>query len=80
MNERVLQAIVTERERQDKLWGANEARKMNAWKSFAILAEETGEVAEAINDGLPDDLRAELVHVAAVAIAWLERIEVQRVR
>lgn len=80
MNERVLQAIAAERKRQDMLWGPNEERRMTAWKSYAILAEEAGEVAEAMNDSMPDELWTELVHVAAVVIAWLERIEIQRMR
>lgn len=46
---------------------------------LAVLVEETGEVAEAILEqteasGL-DDLRKELVQVAAVAVAWLESLE-----
>ena len=40
---------------------------------LAILMEEVGEVARAINDRQSrDELRAELVQVAAVAVAWLE--------
>ena len=40
---------------------------------LAVLAEEFGEVARAILEHQGDErLRAELVQVAAVAIAWLE--------
>ena len=42
----------------------------------AILAEECGEVARAVIDGSPAaDLRAELIQVAAVAVAWVEHID-----
>lgn len=37
---------------------------------LAALVEEVGEVARAFHDG--DDVRTELVHVAAVAVAWIE--------
>ncbi len=52
---------------------------------FVCLGEEHGEVAGAVsaltgisNDRMQDgrnDLRKELIHVAAVAVAWLEAIE-----
>jgi NTP pyrophosphatase (non-canonical NTP hydrolase) len=35
---------------------------------YAILGEEVGEVARAINDADPDAYRAEVIHVAAVAL------------
>jgi hypothetical protein len=38
----------------------------------AVLAEECGEVARAVLDRNPDNLRTELIQVAAVAVAWLE--------
>jgi hypothetical protein len=42
----------------------------------AVLAEECGEVARAVLDQESDDhLRAELVQVAAVAVAWLESLD-----
>ena len=41
----------------------------------AILTEEVGEVARAVLDGTPYLLRAELVQVAAVAVAWIEYLD-----
>lgn len=38
----------------------------------AVLAEECGEVSRAVLDRDTDNLRRELVQVAAVAVAWLE--------
>lgn len=40
----------------------------------AVLAEESGEVARAVLDQDDNQLRRELVQVAAVAVAWLELI------
>ena len=42
---------------------------------LAVLTEEVGEVAHALNENDPDELRRELLQVAACAVAWLERIE-----
>lgn len=44
-------------------------------RKLAILAEEFGEVAMALNDTDFNNLRDELVQVAAVAVAWLESME-----
>lgn len=43
---------------------------------LAVLAEEFGEVAKALNEGAyPADLREELIQVAAVAVAWVEGLD-----
>ena len=39
-----------------------------------VLTEETGEVARAVLDRDRENLRVELVQVAAVCIAWLESL------
>jgi NTP pyrophosphatase (non-canonical NTP hydrolase) len=45
----------------------------------AVLMEECGEVARAVLDVAPlDDLRAELVQVAAVAVAMIEWVDSDR--
>lgn len=75
--------IRAERARQRAKWGA-----VHAWGSgdcsspdvaepvkLAVLTEEVGEVARAMLDGRPAELRRELVQVAAVAVAWLEGLE-----
>jgi hypothetical protein len=78
--------VAAERTRQEKL--VEENRHLG-WCScadpgtateyrLAVLAEEFGEVAIALNEirvGNEADLRAELVHVAAVAIAWVEGLD-----
>lgn len=43
---------------------------------LAVLIEEVGEVAtELLPNGSVDDLATELVQVAAICVAWLERLE-----
>lgn len=58
------------------------AARVSHEKKLAVLTEEVGEVARAIQDLWADrteakraHLREELVQVAAVAVAWLESME-----
>ena len=44
---------------------------------LAVLAEKFGEVARALRKWDGDNLREELIQVAAVAVAWLESCESQ---
>jgi hypothetical protein len=81
--EAILHEIANERQRQRIKWtvahawghgdcssdGVDDAVKM------AVLTEEVGEVARALLDRKPADLRAELVQVAAVAVAWVEALD-----
>lgn len=73
--ENVLFLIKEERQRQDKKWGSN--RQLNSLLWAVILGEEVGEVANAVLEQeygtkTLDDLKKELVQVAAVCVAWLE--------
>jgi NTP pyrophosphatase (non-canonical NTP hydrolase) len=43
-------------------------------KAFAVLVEEVGEVAKALNEMDKVELIRELVQVAAVCVRWLEQI------
>lgn len=71
----VLRAVERERERQERLavsgrWEGDSMATVSDGRRLAVLVEEVGEVAAALQgDG---DLREELVQVAAVAVAWLE--------
>ncbi len=70
-------AIDAERNRLEEVHGDSSAasRRVPDAVKVAILTEEVGEVACAVLDGdagSPDDLRRELVQVAAVAVAWAE--------
>ncbi len=61
-------------------WGDCSSLGVHDVTKVAVLAEEAGEVARAVLDaGIGGrggtSLRAELVQVAAVAVAWLESME-----
>lgn len=77
----VLEKVYEERQRQEQLLKEGKftftaASEVNNALKASILGEEVGEVHKALNDG--DDLaslQAELVQVAAVAVAWAESLE-----
>ena len=70
----VYDEVARERARAHAKHGAESIEKIPAddprW--LAILTEEVGEVAKALNEGT--NLSEELVQVAAVAIAWREKL------
>ncbi len=63
-------AISTERERQDRLHPDDDYPDS---VYLAVLMEEVGEVARAMLEDEPKQLRTELVEVAAVCVRMLER-------
>jgi len=69
-------AVLAERARQDTTWrgGLGDCSHPDTpdRQRLTVLTEEVGEVARAILDHQPDQLRAEHVQVAAVCAAWLE--------
>ena len=74
----VIQEVIDERKRQDKLWGVQNHHPME-WLS--ILGEEFGEVSRAVceahflgyeSTGNWEQYRKELIHVAAVAVQMAE--------
>lgn len=75
--------IEDERRRQSRKWAAKHSwgegdcssRDVAETVKVAVLTEEVGEVARAVLDRKPGDLRNELVQVAAVAVAWLEAMQ-----
>lgn len=66
----IFMAISTERQRQDRLHPDDDYPDS---VFLAVLVEEVGEVARAMLEGEPKQLRDELVQVAAVCIRRLER-------
>ena len=76
----IVDLVVAERARQEQLLADGVLPALCSQPDcpdvlrLAALIEEVGEVGRAIHDGDPDNLREELVQVAAVAIAWLEGI------
>jgi len=78
----IFQAIIEERERQERLHPLPFARRIDSadmkaistiiiyGELLAVLMEEVGEVGKAMQgDG---DLQEELIQVAAVCVRWLE--------
>lgn len=74
----VLAMVKKERQRQDKMWGYPQNNAPFEW--LAILAEEFGEFAQAMNDlmfkgeGGVDRVLEEAIEVAAVAVAIVEHL------
>lgn len=76
----VFAAIVAERARQERKWGqAHEHGKgscaspdVDEFVKVAVLTEELGEVARALMDNERENLKTELVQLAACCAAWLE--------
>lgn len=75
--------IDLERARQQAKWGGPHAwgegdcssQNVEETTKLCVLSEEVGEVSRALLDSNKANLRAELVQVAAVAVAWLEGID-----
>lgn len=77
----VLRAVRKERARQEKLHGPKTCASSGLPTpiKLAVLTKEVGEVAKWICEHWgtvveTDDLRAELIQVAAVAVAWAESL------
>ncbi len=66
--------VLLRRKEQDKKWGEI-PRYINGHKWINILGEEVGEVHEAILNEDIENLKDELIDVAAVAVAWVEEID-----
>lgn len=73
--EESLEAIRQERRAQDEKWGINWSLSDHAF--LAILTEEVGEIAKAINERDFVGLRKEIVQVAAVCVRWLVAISIK---
>ena len=81
LDDNPLAAVLAERARQDAKWGEQNHDDL-AW--LAILMEEVGEAAECVcktsigptaiekPELHPAILESEVIHVAAVAVAWVE--------
>jgi hypothetical protein len=79
----VYAAIDAERTRQAAKWNGEHAwgsgdcssRAVDEAVKSTVLTEECGEVARAVLDARHEDMRRELIQVAAVAVAWLEAFD-----
>ena len=74
---RVLAEEGTERVRQDVKWGGLPGidRVHGDGHYGLVLGEEFGEACESALEGDMDNLRAELIQIAAVAVAWIEEVD-----
>lgn len=68
----IFNAIIEERAHQDETHDFPDHLRM------AVLAEEVGEVASALQEERVDHLIEELIQVAAVAIRWIEYLEAKK--
>lgn len=83
MQPSIREAIRVERRAQAAKWnrmhphgyGDCSSPMVSPWVKAAVLGEEVGEVQRALLEGDDLALRVELVQVAAVAVAWLEGLE-----
>tara|TARA_R110002020_G_scaffold37564_1_gene113403 strand:- start:117 stop:371 length:255 start_codon:yes stop_codon:yes gene_type:complete len=67
----VLESVLAERERQDKLWGVQ--KHADAWWNV-IASEENGEVAREVYEQNEPKLYIEIIQACAVYFAWAEAI------
>jgi NTP pyrophosphatase (non-canonical NTP hydrolase) len=72
----VLEYVWVERVRQDRVHGVPWERGYSGDRWLRVLVEEVGEVARALEEGDDRALVLELVQVAAVAVAFVEAVEV----
>jgi len=72
---RVYARIDAERAHQDEKWQGRTCVEEADETALPVLVEEVGEVAQAMLEG--GDIQGELVQVAAVVVAWLERLEAE---
>ena len=68
----LVQAVLDERAKQDKRWGHPTERTITLTTWQTVLTEEVGESARAILHRDRANLRAELIQIAAVALAMAE--------
>tara|TARA_Y100000593_G_C4223400_1_gene293101 strand:- start:67 stop:354 length:288 start_codon:yes stop_codon:yes gene_type:complete len=66
----ILEAVLAERERQDKKWGDQTFNSDEHWT--VILTEEIGEVAREVYEGRSAGMFEEVIQCAAVCFAWAE--------
>lgn len=68
----IIAAINAERQRADLKFGDREGVwDISEERKLAVLTEEVGEVAEAVLKDDRDNLRQELIQVAAMCVKWL---------
>lgn len=72
LRDQAVDLVDQEHDRQHEKWGTQDV-SLHEW--MTILTEEVGEVAMGINDKDDEsDILKEIIQVAAVAVAWAERL------
>ena len=66
--------IREERRRQLMKWGLR-GSEMDDATFLKVLVEEVGEVAKAMLEGKPDEMRTEIIQAAAVCAAKIQQID-----
>ena len=80
LRDEALRAVGSERlwQEQLKVWGKFKTTcadtGMTHAERLAVLVEEVGEAATEVMNGRENELRYELIQVAAVAVAWIEAL------
>ncbi|MEG3929472.1 hypothetical protein [Microcoleus sp. T3_D1] len=74
MKSTIFKEIQNERDYQDKRFG-KQPRSLKPTLYLAVLTEELGEVARAIIEGQSENYRAELIQLAAVAVAAIQEFD-----
>lgn len=72
---KVLVEVAEERRRQDVKWGKHRIHEPQHW--IALMAEELGEVARGMLKVNLDNYRAELIQLAALAVAACESLDLE---
>lgn len=76
MRDLIFGEVDAERARQDSKWGGRPGiDRFDDHTYAAVLGEEFGEVCKAWLERNTQELRVELVQVAAVAVAWIEQLD-----
>jgi NTP pyrophosphatase (non-canonical NTP hydrolase) len=71
--EKILSDVLAEIDRQDKKWGEGRTNETDLW--CTVLMEEVGEVARAALEQDKENMREELLQVAALAIQIVDDLD-----
>jgi hypothetical protein len=73
LRKEIMDFILTERRVQDEKWGPQDNHTLEKW--YTILGEEFGEVGRGILEDDVENIKEELIQLAAVAAAIYEHLD-----